>query len=284
MSATVPPLTIIFISVSLALAFAMPIVLAVWLHKRARAEVLPFFVGCAIFLVFALVLESLMHQAVLNASPAGPVILGNIWLYAVYGGLAAGIFEETGRLVAFAWLLRRHRENDANALMYGAGHGGFECMVVLGIGMATDLIFAVMINSGGMDALFALVSATPGMDAGTMAEVQGSLEAIAASLVGSAPVVFILGAVERVFAIIIHLSLSVLVWFAVKTPGKKWLFPAAIGLHAAVDGVTVVASDVLGSSVGAMIGLEAIVGVMAVCVALIARRVWRSCASVRPRA
>ena len=30
-------------------------------------------------------------------------------------------------------------------------------------------------------------------------------------------------------------SLSVLVWFAVKRAGWRWLFPLAIGLHAVVD-------------------------------------------------
>ncbi len=60
-------------------------------------------------------------------------------------------------------------------------------------------------------------------------------------------------------AIILQLSLSVLVWAAVRKGGKwLWLFPAAILLHALVDGVTVI----LQKSVNLVV-LELIILVMA---------------------
>ena len=36
-------------------------------------------------------------------------------------------------------------------------------------------------------------------------------------------------------AICLHIALSVLVFQAVKRPGKRWLYPAAILLHAGMD-------------------------------------------------
>ena len=53
------------------------------------------FVGAAVFVLFVLVLESGMHALVFGISGEG--ITKNIWIYALYGGLAAGLFEETGR-------------------------------------------------------------------------------------------------------------------------------------------------------------------------------------------
>ena len=51
--------------------------------------------------------------------------------------------------------------------------------------------------------------------------------------------------VERVIAITLHMALSVLVFTAVTRPGKRWLFPAAIGLHAAADFSTLVSAAYL---------------------------------------
>ena len=41
--------------------------------------------------------------------------------------------------------------------------------------------------------------------------------------------------VERLVAICLHIALSVLAFQAVKRPGKRWLYPAAILLHAGMD-------------------------------------------------
>ena len=47
---------------------------------------------------------------------------------------------------------------------------------------------------------------------------------------------------ERIGAVALHISLSVLVWFAVKNKKRFWLFPLAIVLHALVDAVAVIMS------------------------------------------
>ena len=54
---------------------------------------------------------------------------------------------------------------------------------------------------------------------------------------------YLIGIWERVSAIILQLSLSVLVWAAVRKGGKYlWLFPAAIFIHFLVDAGAVVLS------------------------------------------
>ena len=60
----------------------------------------------------------------------------------------AGLFEETGRFAAFKTVLKKKRASDANALMYGAGHGGFEAFYVLCVGMISNIVMAVMLNTG----------------------------------------------------------------------------------------------------------------------------------------
>ena len=89
---------------SLILSFALPIGLLVFLRRRTGVKVTVFLIGGATFFLFAMVLEQLLHTVVLSA--AGEALTANIWLYALYGGLAAGLFEETGRYVAMKFFLK----------------------------------------------------------------------------------------------------------------------------------------------------------------------------------
>ena len=261
---SVPILSMVFMALAALFAFAAPIVL-LFCYKRKGADILPFFIGCIVFVIFALILESLMHQLVLKVLPVGKKIMGNTLLYALYGGLAAGVFEETGRFLAFQTVLKKKLGNDCNALMYGAGHGGIEAILVLGFTYIGNIVMSALINAGQTDMLMATAT-------GEAAE---QLKAVFDSLVATAPWTYLLGMVERAVAITIHICLSVFVWFAVKKPGKSWLFLTAILLHAAFDGILVILVAHLSTS-----AVEGCLVVMALGMALLARSVWKKNAAV----
>ena len=261
---SVPALSIVFMAVAMTFAFVAPFVLLFY-YKRKGAQVLPFFVGCAVFVLFALLMESLVHTLVLKVLPVGEKIVGNTLLYALYGGLMAGLFEETGRFVAFRTVLKKRQDNDRNALMYGAGHGGIECIILLGFAYVSNLIMSVMINTGMTDAL------TAGLSGDMLTQVQAVFD----TLTTTSPWTYLLAIVERCVAIVTHISLSVLVWFAAKKPGKAWLFPLAILLHAVLDGLTVILAAFL-----PVYAVEACLVGMALLLALLARTVWKRNAEV----
>lgn len=261
---SVPTLSMIFMALAALFAFAIPVVLLIYC-KRKGADVLPFFVGCAVFVLFALILEALMHQLVLKVLPVGEKIMGNTLLYALYGGLAAGVFEETGRFLAFKTVLKKRLGNDRNALMYGAGHGGVEAVLLLGFAYISNIVMSVLINAGQTDVLTATA---PG-------ETAEQLKAVLDSLVTTAPWTYLLGMVERAVAVTTHICLSVLVWFAVKKPGKGWLFPLAILLHAAFDGITVILADKL-----PVWDVELCLVVIVLGLVLLTRSVWKKNAEV----
>ena len=215
------------------ISFCIPVALFFWFRKKKHADVLPFFIGMAVMFVFALILESLVHQLVLNVLPVGKTILGNIWLYALYGGLMAGLFEETGRFIAFKTILKKYRDRDIDALMYGAGHGGFEAAILFGFTMISNIVISIMLNNGMTSALTATATA----------ETLPQIEAMFESLKTTAPYTYFIGLLERFFAVAVQLSLSVFVWFAAKD-GRKWyLYPLAILLHFLVDGCLVVVAQ-----------------------------------------
>ena len=100
-------------AVSLTLAFLLPIALMILLRVKKKANFPPFFIGAAVMLVFALIIEALIHQVVFMTS-FGKAIQANIYLYALYGGLMAGLFEETGRYVAMKTLLKKYRDYETS--------------------------------------------------------------------------------------------------------------------------------------------------------------------------
>jgi len=259
----VPVLSIVFIGFSIVFSMAIPVGLAIYYKKKYHASLRVFLAGCIIFMVFAMLLESLFHTVVLT-SPIGGVIRNSTWLYALYGGLAAGVFEECGRLVAMKYFLKNQHDNIHNSLMYGAGHGGCEAVLILGIGMINYFLYALLINAGQQDVLLNPITDTAQKEA---------LQNVFTNMIESNPVTFLFGDIERVSAVILHIALSVLVWLAV-VYGKKMLFPLAIFLHFLVDFLSVVIGRIFLGSIGGMVVTEAIILVMSLAAAYVARRAW----------
>lgn len=249
METLIPNLTINAMALSALIGLAVPLALYIILRKKG-ANHLPFWIGCITFVLFALVLEQLMYAAIAKL-PLWLTIQNNIWTYGIAAGFFAGLFEETGRFVAFKTILRKKRSKDVNGLMYGAGHGGIEAVILLSANMIANLIFSLQFNAGAASSL-------------------GNSSA-AQSLIATPSWMFLVGAVERISAVTIQISFSVLVWFAAKDGKRFWLYPLAILLHLIVDAVAVICLR-LGVNVWS---IEGVVIVMAVAFVLLAVLVWK---------
>ena len=218
--------TLVWLCIGAVFAFALPIGLLVWWRKTRKAKLLPFFVGALIWFMFAGTLEQLLHSAVLLGDNAlARAIAGSPYLYMLYGGLAAGIFEETGRYVAFRWLIgkRRYPGRDT-AVTYGIGHGGIEAMLILGATYATYLVLALCWNRGNEPAALALAG--------------GSAEALSmyrTALEQLTPGMCAVAMLERAGTLLFHIALSIFVFLAARDRRQWTWFPFAILLHAIAD-------------------------------------------------
>lgn len=256
----VPASSLILMAVNAILGVAVPICLSIWLIRKHHARLSTILIGAGTFIVFALVLESIMHQLVLKG-PHGSAIMDNTLLFALYGGLAAGIFEETGRFISMKFLMKKEPSAPLPGVAYGIGHGGMEMLIVFGITMVSNLVLSIMINAGQADSIISMVPEN------ASAQVQAQFEQLQTIGAGT----WLLGLWERISALAIHLGLSMMVWVAVRKGGRwLWLFPAAILLHASVDAGAVL----LQKSVG-MFTLEMIVMAEAIAVAAIGYLVAR---------
>ncbi len=213
---------------SLAVSVLGPVVLAIVLWRKKRASWVSFLIGCGTFIVFALTLEQLLHIVVFSAF--GGLLQNSLLLYALYGGLAAAAFEECGRLLAMKFLMK-NRLDGGNALMYGAGHGGAEAILIMGITSVNNLLSSMMINGGGIDQ--ALAQLEPELQTATYGQLS--------TLWLTPAYQFYLGGVERISAMALQLCLSVLVYKAVKS-GRKKFFAAAFAVHFLMDFLTVIAA------------------------------------------
>lgn len=220
MPQTVSAAAIASMAISGVVALLTPIVLYLIARRRNRARMVPLLLGAVTFVLFALVLERMVGNLILSNTVIHNFIAGHWWAYGLYGGLMAGLFEETGRLCVFFFLLRRRYNSLGGALSYGIGHGGVEAVLLCTLTMANNIVLSVVLNTSGIEGLTAL---SP-----TLAQSVGALTSAPASL-------FLAGGLERVIAIAVHIALSVLVWMAATGRGPWGLYFLAILFHTAIN-------------------------------------------------
>lgn len=211
-----------------AFGFIFPITIAiVWLVKK-KEKISSVLVGALIFVVFALGLESIPKYFLLQSPSAiSEYIMSHAWSFALVGAGLAGVFEETGRWIAFKFILKK-RNNRETAISYGIGHGGIEALILLGVSSFQYILYAVMINAGTFGTIVdqvALVSPD---------QVE-AIEGIATALTAMTFTNAFAGCFERIFAMLGHVAWSVMVFKAVKEKKSWYFFPIAILLHMGMD-------------------------------------------------
>ena len=209
---------------SLLVSFLVPLILCIVFLRKTHAGIKPVIAGVSIFILFALILEQMLHYFALGyPSPVSETLNGSPWLYALYGALAAGFFEEYGRFFAFKIIIKNNHEWK-HGFAYGIGHGGIESWLLLTITSFSNLTIANMINSGTEQKLYEGLAATEA----------AQLDTLIAQFITTDSARFFLAGIERVLALILQIALSLLVLYAIRK-GKYFYFFLAIFIHAALD-------------------------------------------------
>lgn len=259
-SQTVPALSFVTMGISLLFGIAIPVGLFIYYRKKYDCKIKPFITGFAIFAIFALVLERIFHTITLGGGRQQALMAKPV-LYGLYGGFMAGFFEETGRLLAFKTILEKSQDNDNTALMYGAGHGGFEAFYLLFATAVSNIVMAVMINSGNTQALTANLTG----------EKLIATQQLLTTIISTHPLTFCAGVIERIPSVAIHISLSIIVWFAAKNKRNWYFYPLAILLHLIVDAIAGTLSIM---NVNVVL-IEVILYICAGIIVFVAYKIWR---------
>ena len=248
------------------LMIVVPLVVAIIWTKKKKEKFTTVLVGAATFLLFAVILEKPLQAVLVAPTQIGLADTGisqflnaRPILWAFIGGLFPGVFEETGRLVAYKTVLKK-RKNRETSISHGIGHGGFEVIFAAGVAYATYIAYAVMINTGTFGTVVDQV----------MAQAPDQVDALMTVASGIASFSFAnlaLSIIERIFAVLFHVGASIIVFYACKDKGRFWLYPLAILLHTAMDfvGGGLTAAGIWNPSVWVIEGITAIFGALTFC-------------------
>lgn len=209
------------IFVQIMIAFLLPIGLVVYFVLKKKMRWRSFVMGIIVFILFSQVLEKLLHLYMIDATGMRLKFTDNPYLFMLYGGLAAGLFEEFGRFFAFRYVLRKHHSYD-DALSFGIGHAGIEVwLVTMLIGINT-FVFAILMNKGMVDTMIG--NAVP----------KETIDFIQQQLVQTPWWMYLVAVVERIVAILFHVSATLLVLYGVVRKQMMYVWLAVI-YHACLD-------------------------------------------------
>lgn len=208
-------------TIAVIVEIGVPVALAIWLTRRYKfgwevigVGVLTFIASQVIHIPLLAGIGSAMNALGIDF-PTG--VLGTI-LSGFYLGFMAGICEEPMRYFGFKLLKKRAKPFESGVLA-GAGHGGVES-IFIGLSVLANFVIISLVSKGGM-------------------EFPGLTPEIIDSVVNATWYMPLLGAVERLSTIILHITLSVLVWRAVSHRKIGW-FLLAIAYHMLVDATAVI--------------------------------------------
>lgn len=206
--------------INIVICFGIPIGYLIYLIMKKRSGLKPFFIGILVFLISQVFLRIPIIQHVLpkiewyNIMTAFYPII-----YCVFLGVTAGLFEEIGRFLGFKLALKEKR-SWFDGFSFGIGHGGIEAMIISGVSSIQNLLILISLHKGSYDAskfgiseekIREMFKAVTGMDV-------------------------LLGGIERIFAIIIHVGLTLLILYGINEKKKIYLW-LAILIHGSIDAI-----------------------------------------------
>lgn len=265
--------TIIACIVTLFISLILPLLclLVYGLRNRGQGIWSAWLLGAAGFFVPQILIRSPILGAL--AANTGFVAFGQLhpWVFGFSLALSAALFELAGRLGAA--LLMKKRLTGRRALAAGMGHGGIEAILIVGLTYINNLVYIVLIQTGGFDALISQAAAS-GADT-------SQLLAIRESFLNLSPGILLLAGYERLVTMVCQAAMSVMVCCGVY---KKRLLPwalACLGVHTFLDSSACVQNLVgKGLSQAAAYGIIYLVmtAAAAVCVVVLVPvcRSWRA--------
>jgi uncharacterized membrane protein YhfC len=204
-----------------------PLVVGYAIHRRFGVRWRFFLYGALVFLLSQLLTRIPIVQITQGfIAPALQSSQTLLYGWFVVLALTAGLFEEVGRYLGYRFLIKDDKTWEVG-LMYGAGHGGLESMLLVGGLVILGLVNVIALANTD----FSQLNLPPDQ----LAQIELARQQIAA-LEWWTP---LLGAYERFVTLFFQIALSILVLQTFLRHSWLWLV-AAIALHAGVDFAAVV--------------------------------------------
>ena len=198
-----------------------------WRRKHKEQTNISYLIAGALgFVVSARVLELGVHYfCIIADNPVSRFINGSTAAYVLYGSFMAGVFEECGRHIVLKYIMKKNRTRE-NAVLYGIGHGGIELLAILLPAMITYLAIAVLFSQGDTETALKALNITEETAAAALPPIQAAAAFDYSTMA--------MNVIERLLAMLLHIGLTVIVYFGVIN-AKKIYLPMAVLLHMLMD-------------------------------------------------
>lgn len=213
-------LTLIFMIISAAITFLLPVVLTIFVARKHKKILVAVISGALSFFILQVMIRIPLLQ--LTAKIEIKTNLAII-IYLFFLAFTAALFETVGRYI-FIILLLKKDYRFGTGLAHGIGHGGIEAIVLVGINYITYVIFALLVNSGN---LATITDALPD-------DLAAQIILLRDTLINTESYLFLIAGFERVFTIFLHIALSVLMMYGFKQ-SKHFYFLIVFGIHFLID-------------------------------------------------
>ena len=213
-------LSMINMAISIFVIFILP-VLFFWKFKSKKGLFLTMSAGAMGFFVAQYVVRlPLLNAVLLNENYA--FIFDSFLLYAFILGVSAAFFELLFRIIVLKLFMRGYHQKH-HILAAGFGHGIIEAILIVGLSYINNLIVAFYINAGRVQELV-----SEGTDPGIVNQ-------LIESLTNANSWVFLVGGIERVLIVAIHMALTVLAFKGLKSKNRWKFWGLAFVIHAILD-------------------------------------------------
>lgn len=233
------------VCVTLCVTLLLPLIFyAVYgLKNKGKGVWTAWLLGAAGFFVFQIILRLPLLNLLSMGQGYRSFAADHYILYCFLLAFSAGLFESAGRYMAARFLKKELTFQKGFAA--GLGHGGIESILLIGMTYVNNLLYILMINSGGFDAILQQ-TAELGVDTSSLLTVRDALT-------GSGPLIFYLAGYERILTMIFHVFLSLLVCYYMRNGKSLCGIVICLLFHTAADFVTPLinglATDYLGNRV-----------------------------------
>lgn len=206
------------------LTILVPICYLWYYKKKTGAKVSSFFVGITFSLLFSFIGTSLLNTIVLSVLGAGTFLNAHVHpIYSsLYASFSAGLMAAIGSYVGLKYAMKT-RTGINNAVVFGVGKGGLECILNGGTIYITNLIAALLINSIGSEEYFKKL--------GLQGEELAETKALFAEQAAIPAFSYIMDATYLLIALCLHVALAIFIEQAIRNIKARYFFPLAIGLH-----------------------------------------------------
>lgn len=202
--------------VNVLICFGIPIAGIIMISKkygiRIRAMIKPFITGMAAFVISQPILRIPLLKLILPNFSWYLILQHNPYLYGIFLGLTAGIFEETARLI-FMKVFLKNRVRMEDGLAFGLGHGGIEAMLFAGINSIAAMF---MYPLGQID------------------------------LSNMGCLTILTGGAERIFAMAFHIGATIIVLYGIREQKSIRYTLLAILLHGLLDSMLIILPAAIG--------------------------------------